>query len=340
MIVVKPQAAVRLSIYSRDRFDEQDDDDEGALPRVFTYGQRLRFPAKLRPPRNFANAGAFDYEGYLAQLGIFALGSARMDRIEVIDGRGGSRWGQWCSRMRRSIVAKIHLLWPQDEAALLDAMLIGESSFIGRETKTGFQRTGIYHILVVSGMNIAILAGVIFWTLSRLRCPQVVAAVSTFLLSCGYAAVAESGIPILRPVIMLSIFMCARLLYRDGSMLNALGIAALGLLVFEPRALTDASFQLTFLSVLAIAGIAAPVHGTHVFALQACARTTCARCQGPFARTAPRAVSSRRADAGRAPRIVPSALAEKIPWNFQPRIARTHGPASSRGNVFRRVFLL
>ncbi len=251
--------ALRLSIYLRDRFDESDDGDEGAFPNVFTYGQRLRFPAKLRPPRNFGNAGAFDYQGYLSGLGIYALGSARMDRIELLNGQGGSRWGLWCARIRRSIVAKIHLLWPPEVAALLDAMLIGESSFIGRETKTGFQRTGIYHILVVSGMNIAILAGVIFWALNRLRCPQIVAAASTFLLSCGYAYVAESGIPILRPVIMLSIFMCARLLYRDGSMLNALGIAALVLLVFDPRALTDASFQLTFLSVLAITGIAVPI---------------------------------------------------------------------------------
>jgi competence protein ComEC len=262
-VVVKPEAVVRVSIYSRARWDESpsdaDDDDEGMLPKVFKYGERLRFPAKLRPPRNFGNAGALDYVGYLAQQGIFAIGSARMDRIEVLVGRGGSGWGYWRSQIRRSIVEKIHALWPDEQAALLDAMLIGEASFIGRDTKSAFQRTGIYHILVVSGMNVGILAAVVFWTLSRVRCSQIVAVVLTFLLSCGYAYVAESGAPIVRPVIMLSIFMCARLLYRDGAMLNALGIAALALLVFDPRALTDASFQLTFLSVLAIVGISVPV---------------------------------------------------------------------------------
>jgi competence protein ComEC len=258
-VTVKPEAALRLSIYSRERWDESDDEDEGSLPKVFMYGERLRFPAKLRPPRNFGNPGALDYVGYLAQQGIFAIGSARMDRIEVLNGQGGSRWARWASRIRRSIVAKIHSLWPAEEAALLDAMLIGEASFIGRDTKSAFQRTGIYHILVVSGMNVAILAAVVFWTLNRLRCSQIVAVVLTFLLSCGYAYVAESGAPIMRPVIMLCIFMCARLLYRDGAMLNALAIAALVLLVFDPRALTDASFQLTFLSVLAIIGIAVPV---------------------------------------------------------------------------------
>lgn len=258
-ITLTPDSAIRLSIYSRDRFDESDDSDEDSPQRVFTYGQRLRFTARLHPPRNFGNAGALDYEGYLAQQDIYALGSVRMDRIEVLDGSTGSRWEYLRNRIRRDIVKKIHALWPEEQAALLDAMLIGEASFIGRATKTGFQRTGIYHILVVSGMNVAILATVVFWVLNRLRCNQLVAVVLTFLLSCGYAYVAESGAPIMRPVIMLCIFMCARLLYRSGAMLNSLGIAALVLMVYDPHSLTDASFQLTFVSVLAITGIAVPV---------------------------------------------------------------------------------
>ena len=256
--VVRVSTGLRVSIYSRDIWDESDE-TESALPKVFTYGQRLRFPVKLREPKNFGNSGSLDYAGYLAQQNIFALGSVRMDRIEVMDGRAGSPWGVWRSRIRRNILEKIHRIWPADEAAVLDAMLIGESSFIGRETKTDFQRTGIYHILVVSGMNVGILAFVVFWTLGRMGCNEALAIGLTVLLSCGYAYVAESGVPILRPVIMLCLFMCGRLLYREGAMLNALGAAALGLLVFDPRALTDASFQLTFLSVLAITGIAVPV---------------------------------------------------------------------------------
>ena len=52
--------------------------------RIFRYGERLRFPAKLRAPRNFRNPGAFDYAGYLADNGITVLGSTRADRIEPL----------------------------------------------------------------------------------------------------------------------------------------------------------------------------------------------------------------------------------------------------------------
>ncbi len=50
-------------------------------------------------------------------------------------------------------------------------MVIGEEAFIDRDTRTDFQRSGTYHVLVVSGMNVSILAFVVFWTLRRLRFP-------------------------------------------------------------------------------------------------------------------------------------------------------------------------
>ena len=257
-----PAGAIRLSIYGRDLEDESSDGSDGgdsALPRVYTYGQRLRFTLKLRPPHNFGNPGAFDYAGYLRTSGIYALGSVRADRIETLAGNGGSRFGLWRSHMRRSVLSRVHRLWSSEEAGLLDAMLIGERSFIGRDVNTAFQRTGIYHILVVSGMNVGILAFVVFWVLRRVRCGEVAATLLTILLSCWYAYLAESGAPIVRAVVMLAVYLCTRLLYRDRAMLNAIGAAALVLLVMDPTAITDSSFQLTFLSVLAIGGISVPV---------------------------------------------------------------------------------
>ncbi len=262
------ETGMRLTIYSRG----ESADEEGpqlSLPggedatrngkRVFTCGERLRFTAKLREPRNFGNPGAWDYVGYLHKQGIVATGSADSEKIEVLPGLAGSKFGLWRSRARRSVLARIHQLWPGEQAGLFDAMLIGERSFIARETAEAWQRTGIYHILVVSGMNVGILAAVVFGVLRRVRAGELLATVLTLLLAAGYAYLAESGAPILRAVLMLAIFLGTRLLYRDRALLNALGAAALALLVADPRALFDPSFQLTFLSVLAIAGIAVPL---------------------------------------------------------------------------------
>jgi competence protein ComEC len=305
---------MRLSIYAHDMRGEQpdQDEDEGALPAVFVYGERLRFPAKLREPRNFNNPGAQDFKGYLLRQGIQAQASVRGDQIEVLPGTSGTIWGRWRSRASRAVRERIHQLWPRQQAALLDAMLLGERSLITRETNTAWQRTGIYHILVVSGMNVAIFASVLFWVFRRMRCGKIPAVFLTLLISVAYAYLAESGAPVLRAVLMLALFLAADLVYREGSLLNSLGAAGLVLLVAEPRSLWDASFQLTFSAVAAVAGIAAPL-------LERTTEPWCAALRMPDLlrrdlRLAPRFTQFRldlRMIAGRVARMAPKPLRER-----------------------------
>src|SRR5271166_5391538 len=138
-------------------------------------------------------------------------------------------------------------------------MVIGEAAFIDRDTRIEFQRSGTYHILVVSGMNVTILAFVIFWTLRRLRLGDISATVLTILFCVAYALLTEVGAPVWRATLMCAIYLVTRLLYRDRAMLNALGAAALGLLVLDPRQLFTASFQMTFLCVLIVAAVGVPL---------------------------------------------------------------------------------
>src|SRR5439155_12538284 len=184
------------------------------MPR-YAYGQRVRLVAKLRPSRNFGNPGAFDYRSYLAGQGIVALGSATAESVEMLPGFVGQRPILWRNQLRRSLLEKIHALWTPHQAALMDAMVIGEDAFIDRDTRTDFQRSGTYHVLVVSGMNLGILAFVIFWLLRKLRVSEVIAGVTTVLLALGYAYLCNWGSPIVRSAFMLTFYLGTRLLYRN-----------------------------------------------------------------------------------------------------------------------------
>ncbi len=134
---------IRLTIYSRES-DEAAAAISGSEPvlPVFTYGERMRFPAKLRMPRNYGNPGALDLAGYLASQGIRLTGSARAAQVEILPGFEGSRIGLWRAGVRRNILAHIQTLWPGERGALMQAMLIGGRAFFGRDIKTDFQRTG------------------------------------------------------------------------------------------------------------------------------------------------------------------------------------------------------
>jgi competence protein ComEC len=233
----------------------------GAPAAIRKYGERIQLKAELRLPRNFGNPGAFDYEGYLHGHGIGALATVKAEKIEVLPGTSGNRLGFWRSQMRNSILRHIHEsgLWADEDAAIFAAMIVGDDSLLLRGVREEFQQTGVYHLLVVSGMNVALLALAVFWLARRLRLPQWPTSLLTIGLSVFYAYIAGMGVPIVRAVLMLSLYLVARLLYRDRSGLNATGFAALVVLALSPEALFDAGFQLTFLALLAISGISVPL---------------------------------------------------------------------------------
>src|SRR5205085_11343019 len=126
--------------------------------------------------------------------------SVRADRIARLPGFSGNRWDAWRYRVRNSITSHMlaladdprlpkYLRLSHDQVGLLAAMVIGEQSLLDRDTKLEFQRTGAFHILVVSGMNVGILAGVIFWLSRKLRLGKVAATLATIVLSLAYAYV-------------------------------------------------------------------------------------------------------------------------------------------------------
>jgi competence protein ComEC len=142
---------------------------------------------------------------------------------------------------------------------MLNAMLFGDRSRLTRQLRLGFERTGSFHLFVVSGMHVALLAGLVFWIARRLHLRNWLATLLTLVLTYAYALLTGFGVPVQRALLMTAVFLLARLLSRQRNPLNALGAAALAVLIWSPRALFEASFQMTFLAIVAIAGIAMPL---------------------------------------------------------------------------------
>lgn len=236
-----------------------------------SYGQVVRIRGRIRPPFTYQDPGVFDYPSYLLDNGIAAVLSAKQEEVQVLPGQGGTRWGRWRAQARSSLLKHVLALHASDahrlsffsisrnDTALIAAMLLGERALLDEGVKTDFQRTGSYHLLVVSGLAIAILAFAVFW-LARLL---LVSESGSTVISAGflgiYVSLTDLGAPVQRAALMCALYMLGRLLYRERNPLNAIGAAALVALVMSPKALFDAGFQMTFLAVLAIAGVAVPV---------------------------------------------------------------------------------
>ncbi len=246
--------------------------DAGRTPRI-RCGDRIELPARLRLPERFRDPGAWQYADYLLESGIGAhAGAPRPDQMRVLAAGKSTVRCQlsaaqaWAAERVTRLVrgpANRHLphLLQLDlsDAAMLNAMLFGDRTSLGHAQRIGFERTGSFHLFVVSGMHLALVAGGLFWIFSRLRLREGFASALTLAGATGYALLTGFGVPVERALAMTTLFLVARLLQRDRNPLNALGAAALAVLVWSPGALFQASFQMTFLAILAITGIAIPL---------------------------------------------------------------------------------
>jgi competence protein ComEC len=137
-------------------------------------------------------------------------------------------------------------------------MLLGDRSFLDSQQIEAFRDTGVYHVLVLAGLHVGMLVAALLWVGRKLRLALLPRTFVTLAALGAYVAVVEDRTPIVRAALMAAAYLLGRLLFRRTHLLNAVGLAALLVLLARPSELTDASFLLSFLAVGVIAGIAAP----------------------------------------------------------------------------------
>jgi competence protein ComEC len=240
-------------------------------PRPFRCGDRLRAVVRLLPPEVYHDPGVWSRQDYLLDQGITSTATVSIDRVERLGSSPGAFLACRISGLQHASSSRLLALpaamrrlpatlrLTPDDAIMLAAMVTGDRTYLTHSLRVGFERTGSFHMLVVSGFHLAIVAGCIFWLARRMRLPRVPATFLTILASFAYALFTGFATPVQRSLWMVTLYLLARLLYRERSPLNTIGFAALCLLAVSPRSLLDASFQMTLLAVVAIAGIAAPL---------------------------------------------------------------------------------
>ncbi len=234
-------------------------------------GDVIEVPLRLRVPDTYRDPGAWSYSDYLLGQGVGALASAHTQRLRVVrHARGG--WScrlaaaqSWASKRMQSLGAATTTRLPQwmrldsEDTAMLSAMLVGDRTQLTTHLRAGFERTGTFHLFVVSGLHIVLVVGGLLWLLRKARMREGAAVTIALSLGLLLALLTGFGAPVQRALGMTAAYLLARLFGRDTGPLNALGIAAVIILAIDPRALFDASFQMTTLVIVAAAGLARPV---------------------------------------------------------------------------------
>ena len=251
VLELAPSARVRVNYYWKD----------GEQPLNLRYGHRVEVDVRVRYPHNFGNPGAFDYRAYLARRDIHWTATVVSGtHPKIVSENCGNSLAAGLSGIRTFVLQRIEQLYAGDLYAVgvLQALLIGESSRLERVWAESYRRTGTYHAIVISGLHITVVAAVIVLLLRLLTLMKGTAQLTAAIATWIYAGMCGWQIPVVRAAAGFTLFALGRYFFRECRLLNLLAAVTLGYLIADPQGVVEASFQFSFLAVLALGSLAYP----------------------------------------------------------------------------------
>ena len=223
-------------------------------------GDEVSVLAQAKRPQVFRDEGAFDRRAYLAAQNIDLTATLRAAWLLERVRSGPMSAPSILARCRRRLREQIDQLFrdaPQ-VAGVLRAMLLGDRAFVDRAESIDFQKTGVFHVLVVAGLHVGALTVLLIWLGRRMRLSPSWTILLILSLLSLYIAVVEQRPPVLRAGLMAAAVVIGGFFYRRLELLNSAALAAILLLTTRPLALRDSSFQLSFAAIGCIGGLAQP----------------------------------------------------------------------------------
>jgi competence protein ComEC len=229
----------------------------------YTAGDEIAVRAILLPPPPPAAPGAYDFQrqAYFQRIG--AVGFA-LDEPEIVKraAEGGFSLGDGLERLRQRITERIVAALPSPTGALAAAQITGHRHTIPPEVMSAMQDSGLAHLLAISGMNIGIVAGIVFfavraflalipWLALRISTKKW-AAVAALIVALAYVLISGASVPTQRAFLMLGAVMAGVLIDREALSMRLVAWAAAAILLAAPEGLLGPSFQMSFAAVVAL----------------------------------------------------------------------------------------
>ena len=234
----------------------EEDDAQHVLPQLHA-GERWQLSVRLKRPHGNLNPHGFDYEAWLFERGLRATGYVRTAEANRRLDAFVWRPAHAVERLRELIRARFLRALPEhDYAGVLVALAVGDQRAIDGGLWQLFARTGITHLMSISGLHVTMVAALGAWLVSflwrrrpalMLRLPaQKAAAAAGWATACAYCLLAGFGVPAQRTLFMLSVVALALWLGRAAAGSRVLALALLLVLLADPWAVLSAGFWLSF----------------------------------------------------------------------------------------------
>ncbi len=233
--------------------------------QALRYGDEIIFTGDIKAFEEPKNPNQFDYKEYQALHHIYERAYLKPGEWKVVGtGRGNPILAK-IYEVRAYFLSLIKQEVPgANELAVATAIMLGYRDYVTYDVTQAYAGSGVLHVLSVSGLHVAVLYFVLSTLLGwmdRRRKLQVVKGVLVIVIMLFYAGLTGLSPPVLRSVWMFTLITIARLLDRDVSMYNVLGVSCLLLLIWDPYYIADVGFQLSYIAVAGIVYLYPMLHG-------------------------------------------------------------------------------
>ena len=213
-------------------------------------GSRVFIEGKYKPFERAQNEGQFDLRQYYALSGF--AGSLSQAQLLSVSGHGNVPAELlYCFKKGSKSFLTAHMK-PED-AGIMEAILLGDKGDMDAQQKNLYQKSGIAHILAISGLHISMLGMGLFRLLRKVRLPLPAAVILSVIVVLLYGRMTGAGSSVTRACCMFALMLFAKLTDRTYDLLTGLAFAAAAVLVQNPSDLSGAGFLLSFTAVLGIA---------------------------------------------------------------------------------------
>jgi competence protein ComEC len=213
-------------------------------------GNEILFQAYIQRPRDQRNPYEFDYEKYLNDREIIAVANAYSTTdLKVLNNKSDGLKNS-IFQIRKYLGEKISSLHNKTTSSMLRGLILADRSEIDFQINQDFINAGVVHVLSVSGLHVGYIVIIFLFLFSRMNLYWRISL--TLLGLFLYMIITGSEAPVFRSTIMVSVILCVPLLGRESNSLNSLSLAALMILIINPKELFNPSFQLSFSAILTL----------------------------------------------------------------------------------------
>ncbi|MHB1394514.1 MAG: DNA internalization-related competence protein ComEC/Rec2 [Clostridia bacterium] len=224
----------------------------------FEFGDRIALEGECSEITGKRNPGDFDYRLYYRSKGINKILSA--DSTSLLRKDSAGVFAKLLYLSKEKVRNTINEALPAEEEAILVGIITGDKADIDEDTRDAFMRTGLSHILSVSGLHVGFLMLMLTYALMPFKLEKKLQGLIIFLIITYYVLLIGAPLPSVRALLMLAVLMVGKAVGRDYDLLASVSFAGMLMLVTKPLAVHDPGFMISFGAMYSIALLYLPFH--------------------------------------------------------------------------------